>query len=178
MNRDLVGCIGLTGWLSLGLPTCLQAQSAEPQQLPIEARWCLPSRNRTSAPVCIDLEVADTAREQQLGLMHRPPLPMQRGMWFPFERPLPIKMWMLNTPSALDMLFIRDRAVVGIQKRVPPCQALPCQSYYVDRDGNGLADGVDAVIELGAGEVDRLGITPGQAVRIEPFSPTPSDPPR
>ena len=131
-----------------------------PQTLPIEARWCLQSRPRT----CIALEVADTPREQQLGLMQRPALPPLRGMWFPARPPRPIRFWMLNTLAPLDMLFLRDNRVMAIAADVPVCPKLPCPSY-------GPEDPSDGVVELRAGEARRLGIRPGDPVQIETISP-------
>ena len=134
-----------------------------PQTLPIEARWCLehqPSR-------CITLEVADQPDEQLLGLMQRPALPPLQGMWFPARPSRPMRFWMHNTLAPLDMVFIRDGRVLDIASEVPVCPALPCSSYWADADGNGRADFVDGVIEIGAGEALRLGIRPGDAVVIE-----------
>jgi len=134
-----------------------------PQTLPIEARWCLQSRPRT----CIALEVADTPREQQLGLMQRPALPPLRGMWFPARPPRPLRFWMLNTLAPLDLVFVRDGQVLDIVTAVPVCRLLPCPSYWADADGNGRADFADGVVEIGAGEAARLGIKVGAPVAIE-----------
>jgi len=142
-------------------------QAPSPQMLPIEARWCLDSSTTHQAPVCIALEVADNHNKRRLGLMHRPPLPPQRGMWFDFQQAAPISMWMLNTPASLDMVFVRDGAVVAVEARRPPCRAIPCPSYFADRDRDGTPDPVDGVIELGAGEAARLGIEVGDGVSIE-----------
>jgi uncharacterized membrane protein (UPF0127 family) len=57
-------------------------------------------------------------------------------------------------------------------RAVPTCAALPCRSYAADADGNGRADFVDAVIEIGAGEAERLGIDIGDLVRIAPLTPS------
>ena len=132
-----------------------------PQWLPIAARWCV------SAARCIDLEVARSADQQRLGLMQRPALPPLRGMWFPFATPQPQRFWMFNTLAPLDMIFVRDGRVHDLVRSVPACASLPCRSYSADADGNGRADFVDAVIEIGAGEAQRLGIGVGDPVRIE-----------
>lgn len=142
-------------------------QAPRPQMLPIEARWCLKPGTTEQTPVCIALEVADNHNKRRLGLMHRPPLPPQRGMWFDFQQAAPISMWMLNTPASLDMVFVRDGAVVAVEARRPPCRAIPCPSYFADRDRDGTPDPVDGVIELGAGEAARLGIEVGDGVSIE-----------
>jgi uncharacterized membrane protein (UPF0127 family) len=105
------------------------------------------------------LEVAQTAEQQRLGLMQRPPLPPLRGMWFPFNTPRPLRFWMLHTLAPLDMIFVREDTVVSIQSRVPVCPELPCPSYGPRQ----LADGV---VELAAGEAERLGIETGDIVQI------------
>ena len=129
-----------------------------PQQLPIEARWCI--RDDT----CVLLEVADQPQEQQLGLMQRLALPPLRGMWFPFQPARPLRFWMLNTIAPLDMVFVHQSQVIAIKAEVPICPALPCRSY------GPMAD-ADGVIELRAGEAKRLGLDVGDAVVIEPITP-------
>ena len=137
-----------------------------PQILPIEARWCL----EHPPSLCIDLEVADQPDEQRLGLMQRPALSPLRGMWFPARPARPMRFWMHNTLAPLDMVFVRDGRVLDIASNVPVCRALPCPSYWADADGNGRADFADGVIEIGAGEAERLRIRAGHAVVIERIS--------
>ena len=137
-----------------------------PQILPIEARWCL----EHPPSLCIDLEVADQPDEQRLGLMQRPALSPLRGMWFPARPARPMRFWMHNTLAPLDMVFVRDGRVLDIASNVPVCGALPCSSYWADADGNGRADFADGVIEIGAGEAERLRVHAGHAVVIEPIS--------
>ena len=137
-----------------------------PQILPIEARWCLEHR----PSLCIELEVADQPHEQRLGLMQRPALPPLRGMWFPARPSRPMRFWMHNTLAPLDMVFVRDGRVLDIASNVPVCRALPCSSYWADADGNGRADFADGVIEIGAGEAERLRVHAGHAVVIESIS--------
>ena len=137
-----------------------------PQILPIEARWCLEHR----PSLCIELEVADQPHEQRLGLMQRPALPPLRGMWFPARPSRPMRFWMHNTLAPLDMVFVHDGRVLDIASNVPVCRALPCSSYWADADGNGRADFADGVIEIGAGEAERLRIHAGHAVVIESIS--------
>ena len=121
---------------------------------------------------CIDLEVALNPEQQRLGLMQRPALPSLRGMWFPFSTPQPQRFWMFNTLAPLDMIFVRDGRVLDLVRAVPTCAVLPCRSYAADADGNGRADFVDGVIEIGAGEAERLGIGIGDPVRIDPLMPS------
>jgi uncharacterized protein len=139
-------------------PAALRARGDQgpPQLLPITARWCLTPQR------CIELEVADTPRRQALGLQLRPPLPPLRGMWFPYQPPAVARFWMHRTPAALDMLFVRDGRVLAIEADVQPCMRLPCPSYGPDQP-------VEGVLEIGAGEAARLGITAATPVTIEPL---------
>jgi uncharacterized membrane protein (UPF0127 family) len=138
------------------VPAALQAKEA-PQLLPIEAEWCLPSG------ACIQLEVADEQHEQAIGLQLRGPLPPLRGMWFPFEDAL-LRFWMHRTPEPLDMVFIDDNRVIAIEPNTTPCPRLPCRSYGPDQPGDG-------VVELAAGEAQRLGIQVGGSAVIRPLNP-------
>lgn len=141
-----------------------------PQQLPIEAQWCLQASSlqpAASRGPCIELEVARTPQQQSWGLMGRPPLAPLRGMWFPYDRPQVLKFWMHRTPSPLDMLFIRDGRVIAIEADATPCPRLPCRSYGPDEPADG-------VVELAAGEASRLGLQVGSAAVIRPFKPQPA----
>ena len=129
-----------------------------PQQLPLEAQWCVRPDS------CVLLEVADQPHEQRLGLMQRPALPPLRGMWFPFKPARPLRFWMLNTIAPLDMVFVHQDEVIAIEAEVPICPALPCKSF-------GPMANADSVIELGAGEAKRLGLGVGDAVVIETIQP-------
>ncbi len=147
-----------------GLVLALQpwaAQAAPPQQLPIEAQWCL------RLGTCLQLEVADQPAEQAMGLQLRGPLPPLRGMWFPFPEPQPLRFWMHRTPEPLDMLFLRDGRVIAIVAGAAPCPRLPCRSY-------GPSEPSDGVVELAAGQAAALGLAVGAPARIEPITASPS----
>ena len=122
------------------------------QVLPITAQ-------ATIAGETFDLEVAQTPRQQQLGLMFREALPDNRGMLFPFSRPRPARFWMKNVPVGLDMVFLYQGQVQGIFE-APPCESDPCPTYG---PGNVL---VDNVIELRIGRAAELGLREGDQVEI------------
>jgi uncharacterized membrane protein (UPF0127 family) len=107
--------------------------------------------------------VADDPQEQAWGLQMRPRLPALRGMWFPYAMPTPLRFWMHRTPEPLDIVFLREGRVIAIAAALP-CPRLPCPSYGPEE----LADGV---VELAAGEAERLGIRVGSPARIEPIPP-------
>ncbi|PWL22061.1 MAG: DUF192 domain-containing protein [Synechococcus sp. XM-24] len=133
-----------------------------PQQLPIEAQWCLEDRQP-----CIALEVARSQEQQRRGLQGRPPLAPLRGMWFPFPKPQPLRFWMHKTPASLDMVFLNGNRVIAIEAETTPCPHLPCRSY-------GPAEPGDGVVELKAGEAKRLGLRVGMPVVISPISSVPA----
>ena len=62
-----------------------------------------------------------TPDERAKGLMFRRFMPADRGMLFDFQRVEPVAMWMQNTYSPLDMIFIRaDGSVARIAERTEP----------------------------------------------------------
>jgi uncharacterized protein len=108
----------------------------------------------------IQLEVAQTPEQQKMGLMHRPPLPADRGMLFPFNPPRQVRFWMENTPSPLDMVFLYNGVVKDIAANVPPCTQIPCPTY-------GPWTEIDQVIELRSGRAAELGLKVGDRVTIK-----------
>jgi hypothetical protein len=125
------------------------------QQLPISAVAEIAGQD-------ILLEVAQTPRQQAMGLMFRDPLPNNRGMLFPLGRPRPVSFWMKNVPVPLDMVFIYNGTIQAISENVPPCTADPCPTYG---PGNQL---IDHVIELRGGHAAELGLAPGDEVIFSP----------
>lgn len=157
-----VGLISIPSWTKLqgGVPPLLaQTLSQQPkgQMLPISAIAQIGSQQ-------IELEVAQTPRQQAIGLMFRTSLPPDRGMLFSFQPPRMVGFWMKNCKIALDMIFIRDGVVQDIQAEAPPCTSEPCPTY-------GPSVPVDQVIELQGGRAQELGVQVGDRIVIQPLSP-------
>lgn len=108
----------------------------------------------------IELEVAKTPQEQEIGLMYRTSLSKNRGMLFEFGQPRYTRFWMKNTLIPLDMIFLKDGIIKGIFLNVPPCKKDPCDSY-------GPAAEIDQVIELAGGRAKELNLKVGDRVAIE-----------
>tara|TARA_Y100001968_G_scaffold333884_1_gene400584 strand:- start:13065 stop:13538 length:474 start_codon:yes stop_codon:yes gene_type:complete len=123
-------------------------QQLMPQYLPIEGIWCI------NGGECINLEVADKEEEKFLGLMLRPPLNRLQGMYFLFKEPTFVKFWMYRTIQPLDIIFISKSHIIDIIKQVPICKEKPCEYYSINSK-------VDGVLEIKAGEVERLNIKIG-----------------
>ena len=101
------------------------------------------------------VEVADSSREREQGLMCRTGLKDDYGMLFEFQNVAERAFWMQNTVSALDIIYIgQDGRIVSIQKNAKPLDTTPLPSY-------GLAMGV---LEIRAGLSDQLGLKPGDVV--------------
>ena len=112
------------------------------------------------------VEVADDDAERARGLMFRDTLADDRGMLFIHEVQQPLAYWMKNTRIALDILYFDDaRRLVSQQRGVPPCSlGDACPSY---------PSGAPAryVLELNAGQAERLGLQDGAELRFGPGVP-------
>ena len=56
----------------------------------------------------IDLEIADSEYERQLGLMNRKEMKENEGMLFIFPQQEYQSFWMRNTLISLDIMFVND----------------------------------------------------------------------
>ncbi|BAY33654.1 hypothetical protein NIES2107_55540 [Nostoc carneum NIES-2107] len=135
-----------------------QAPVSAGQQLPITAEATVPNNTK------IQLEVAQTPEQQQMGLMYRKSLSDNRGMLFKFPSAQPVRFWMKNTLIPLDMIFMQNGVVKYIQTSALPCTSDPCPTY-------GPNTQVDTVIELRAGRATELGLKSGDSIKIKFLSP-------
>ena len=108
----------------------------------------------------IELEVAQTPKQQALGLMFRESLPANRGMLFPFPKPQIARFWMKNVAISLDMIFLYEGEIKAIAANVPPCTADPCPVYGPDTL-------IDRVLELRGGRAKELDLKIGERLNIE-----------
>lgn len=107
-----------------------------------------------------EVEVAATRRERATGLMYRQDMADNHGMLFDYPTPQTVSMWMKNTYIPLDMLFIRANGrIANIVEDTEPRSL----------DSVHSRGRVMAVLELNAGTVDKLGISPGHLVRHRIF---------
>ncbi len=108
----------------------------------------------TAGPRCLLLDVyfASTAAQRAQGLMFVEALPEFEGMYFGYDSPVELTMWMKNTVLPLDMLFIReDRTVGRIARNTPP--------FSTERITSGGP--VVGVLELNADFARRWRVEPG-----------------
>jgi uncharacterized protein len=101
------------------------------------------------------VELAETPRTREIGMMWRTEVPRGTGMLFDFRQPQDVGFWMKNTLVSLDLVFIRaDGTILRIAANAPPLSLQAIPSYGPIR----------GVLEIGAGEAARLGLAPGQRV--------------
>ncbi|MDQ1230058.1 uncharacterized membrane protein (UPF0127 family) [Sphingomonas sp. SORGH_AS 879] len=106
------------------------------------------------------VEAARTTAEQAQGLMYRTDLKPDGGMLFaPYPPegggPRVAEFWMKNTPTSLDILFIRaDGTIARIAENTPPFSEGKIPS----------GEPVAAVLELVGGRAAELGISEGDSV--------------
>ena len=98
----------------------------------------------------VELAVDPAQREQ--GLMFRTSMAPDHGMLFDFGETRRVMMWMKNTHLPLDMLFIDNRGIV----RTIHEDAVPFSEAIIDS-----GEPVAFVLELNAGTVKRLNVSPG-----------------
>ena len=80
--------------------------------------------------VSITAELAVTDEERQQGLMHREKVDSDQGMLFVFEEEDKYSFWMKNMKFSIDILWLdRDKRIVHIERKLPPCKSIPCPSY-------------------------------------------------
>ncbi len=110
------------------------------------------------------IEVAVTDVEKARGLMFRRSLSQDSGMLFLYDPPQAVTMWMRNTYIPLDMIFITpDGLVHRIEANTEPF------STDVIASGGTVA----AVLELNAGQADKIGLKPGDRVIYPGLFPEP-----
>ena len=114
-----------------------------------------------SGAITFAAEIADTDAERARGLMFRRSIGDREAMLFIWPQPHEVAMWMRNTYIPLDMLFITGTGrIVHIARNTTP-HSLDVIS--ANRD-------VLAVLEIGGGQAERLGIAEGDMVRHRYFN--------
>jgi uncharacterized membrane protein (UPF0127 family) len=171
VTRQINALITILGILLLG---CSAPSSSQPNQttteqlsspppvslIPTQGQKLPISATALIAGKKINLEVAQTPKQQEIGLMYRTSLPDDQGMLFPFNPPQPVAFWMKNTLIPLDMVFLRTGVVQAIATNVPPCKSDPCPGYPSSKT-------IDQVIELRGGLTTELGLKVGDRVTIQ-----------
>ena len=113
--------------------------------------------------VTLTVEVADTPETRARGYMERTDIGPLDGMLFVFGPSRPVSMWMRNTPTSLDMIFIReDGSIESIAERT-----VPHSRAIISSEGD-----VAFVLEVPGGSSERWGLEPGDVLSSLRFVPS------
>ena len=94
----------ICGFLLASLSTWAAAQSGPQLQLP---------RTKLTAGMhMLDVQVAQTSEQRQIGLMFRNEMPQHEGMLFVFEQAATQCFWMRNTLIPLTAAFVADDGTI------------------------------------------------------------------
>lgn len=139
--------------LGLGVALMAQAQAQQPQlNLP---------RTRLSAGMhMMDVQLAQTPQERQIGLMFRRDMPQHEGMLFVFEQAATQCFWMRNTLIALTAAFVADDGTIVNLADMKP----------LTEDSHCSAKPVRFVLEMNQGWFAKRNIQAGYRLTGSPFS--------
>ena len=146
--------------LLAALPLAAHAQTTAQPELPKERLVIV---TKDGARHEFNVEMALSPEQQTVGLMFRTSVPADGGMLFDWGVPRDSTMWMRNTVSPLDMLFINDDGTI---RRIAE-DTVPQSLAMIESRGP-----VRATLELAAGTAKRLGIRVGDRVEQRMFDAT------
>jgi len=109
---------------------------------------------------CFDVEIADTAKEREIGLMNREHLAKNSGMLFVFEKEDIYNFWMKNTLIPLDIIWIDgNNKIIFIKENAEPCKIEQCETFEPKQKAK-------YVLEINGGLADELGIEIGDEIEL------------
>jgi uncharacterized membrane protein (UPF0127 family) len=120
----------------------------------------LPKTKLTAGMHVLNVEVAQTPEEHQIGLMFRKTMPTNDGMIFIFEHPNQQCFWMKNTLIPLSVAFIADDGtIVNVDDMAPQTLNSHCSLKEVR-----------FVLEMNDGWFAKRGIKAGSKLQGQPFT--------
>ncbi|GAC1487212.1 MAG: DUF192 domain-containing protein [Acetobacteraceae bacterium] len=161
MNRRTLLRLAAVAAATASAASGAEAQTAAQPELPKEKLTIV---TRDGQRHDFNVEMALTPEQQTVGLMFRREIPADGGMLFDWVAPRDSSMWMRNTISPLDMVFINaDGSVRSIAEDTVPESLAIIESHGPVR----------ATLELAAGTAKRLGIHAGDKVEQRIFTANP-----
>jgi uncharacterized membrane protein (UPF0127 family) len=85
-------------------------------------------------------------------------------MYFIFENAKEADFWMKNMLIPIDIVWVADQKVIGIDQGIPPPAAGQSDEELPLYHSPGA---IDAVLEVAAGEADRLSIDIGTSILLQ-----------
>ncbi len=110
---------------------------------------------------CFDVEIADTPKEKEMGLMSREYLKSNRGMLFVFEKESVYNFWMKNVLIPLDMIWIDEsNKIVFMKENAEPCETEQCEIFGSDKKAK-------YVLEVNGGLAEKTGVKTGDEIKFK-----------
>lgn len=110
---------------------------------------------------CFEVEIADTEKEREIGLMNREYLAPNGGMLFVFGQAGIYSLWMKNTLIPLDMIWIdENNKIIFIKENAEPCKIERCESFGSNKKAK-------YVLEINGGLVEDMGFEIGDGVEFK-----------
>ncbi len=107
------------------------------------------------------VKVASTKRQRNLGLMFRKNLAHNNGMLFIFEQEERQRVWMKDTLTPLDVIFISaQEKIVSIFKDLQPCMSPSCRIFISPEKAKYM-------LEIMEGTVQKKGFKIGQQLSLD-----------
>lgn len=126
-----------------------------------EPQMSLPRVKLSAGMHQIDAQLAQSAEQRTIGLMHRREMPQHEGMLFIFEQPSVQCFWMKNTLLPLSAAFVSDDGTIVNLVDMKP-QTL---------DSHCSLKPVRYVLEMNQGWFAKKGIKAGARLAGPPFAP-------
>ena len=105
--------------------------------------------------------VADSPKEQEIGLSETKSLPQDQGMIFIFEKPDYYAFWMKNMKLPIDIIYIKNDRIVTIQSNAAPPKEKESPIVYTPTEPS------DKVLEINAGLSEEYDLKKGDTVEIK-----------
>jgi uncharacterized protein len=113
----------------------------------------------TGTRVVLQVQIARTTAERQVGLMNRRSLPAKGGMVFAYPEDHRGGYWMKDTLIPLDIAFYDTRGRILRILTMQPCRRDPCRIY-----DPGVT--YRSALEVNAGSFRRWGVRKGDRISV------------
>lgn len=150
------------------LPTPLPSELESLAEPTPEIAGCqldhLPSIEIKHTTTNLSLAHASSTATRVQGLSECSSLSEKQGMYFSFEQPQPVAFWMKDMQIPIDIIWVADNTIVGIEKAVPapsPGTLTSALPQYPSPQA------IEAVIEIGAGKADEYGFKVGDKIEVQ-----------
>ena len=110
---------------------------------------------------CFNVEIADSSKERETGLMNREYLDPDSGMFFVFDKMGVYKFWMKNTLIPLDIIWIdENNKIIFIKENAEPCKVEQCETFGSDEKAK-------YILEINGGLTDEMGLGVGDEINFK-----------